>query len=114
VEKTSSKRPVQGPIPLSHANGCSVHTRRKAAQRYPWWIRLVPLRQPNAPKKKESKFTDYLLEIFDAINPSLTPEQRWAEVAEIVAPHTVKIIREKLKQSGKQQPKPPKPGTKNL
>jgi hypothetical protein len=55
---------------------------------------------PHAPKKKESRVTFLLLEIFDAINPNLTPAERLDKASEILAPYILEVIKKKRKQSG--------------
>lgn len=55
---------------------------------------------PDAPKKTETKFTFRLVQLFNALDPSLTPDERFERVSKILAPHILRTIKEKRKQSG--------------
>jgi len=55
---------------------------------------------PQAPEKPESKITYQILQIFNAFDPSLTPEQRFDKAAKILAPHVLRKIIEKRRQTG--------------
>ena len=55
---------------------------------------------PHAPKKTKTKFTFRLVQLFDALDPSLTPDERFERVSKILAPHILRTIKERRKQSG--------------
>ncbi|CAG0946604.1 hypothetical protein ANRL1_03133 [Anaerolineae bacterium] len=55
---------------------------------------------PHAPKKTETRFTFRLVQLFDALDPALTPDERFERVSKILAPHILRTIKEKRKQSG--------------
>jgi len=55
---------------------------------------------PQAPKKPESVITYQILQIFNAFDPSLTPDQRFDRVAKILAPHILKKIIKIRRENG--------------
>jgi hypothetical protein len=55
---------------------------------------------PPAPKRTETKFTFRLLQVFDGLGPALTPEQRTDRVSKILAPQTLRTVKEERKQTG--------------
>ncbi len=65
----------------------------------------VTNRIPLAPRKQESKASFLLTEIFDKLDPNLTPEQRWERVAKILAPHVLRTIERQRRNVGKNGPR---------